>query len=63
MPDDLQLSGSEGGSGDSVSDAERMGEESEVGQDRHTAHNGLVLIPFVFLMFCRQQGCFHLLIP
>lgn len=32
VPDDLQLSGSEGGSGDSVSDAERMVEESEVGQ-------------------------------
>lgn len=58
MPDDLQLSGSEGGSGDSVSDAERMGEESEVGQDGHTTDNGLVLIRFVFLICCKQQGCF-----
>lgn len=32
VPDDQQLSESEGGSGGSVSDAERMGEESEVGQ-------------------------------
>ncbi|XP_076607275.1 rho GTPase-activating protein 7 isoform X2 [Chaetodon auriga] len=30
VPDEQQLSGSEGGSGGSVSDAERMGEESEV---------------------------------
>ncbi|KAM8742105.1 rho GTPase-activating protein 7 isoform 2-T2 [Acanthopagrus schlegelii] len=30
VPDDQQLSGSDGGSGGSVSDAERMGEESEV---------------------------------
>nr|XP_046265930.1 rho GTPase-activating protein 7 isoform X2 [Scatophagus argus] len=30
VPDNLQLSGSEGGSGESVSDAERTGEESEV---------------------------------
>ncbi|KAI3373895.1 hypothetical protein L3Q82_022464, partial [Scortum barcoo] len=32
VPDDQQLSESEGGSGGSVSDAERMGEESEVSQ-------------------------------
>lgn len=31
VPDDQQLSGSEGGSGESVSDAERTSEESEVG--------------------------------
>lgn len=30
VPDDQQLSGSEGGSGGSVSDADRIGEESEV---------------------------------
>ncbi len=40
MPDDQQLSESEGGSGGSVSDAERMSEESEVGQ--------LILI-FIFI--------------
>lgn len=33
VPDDQQLSESEGGSGGSGSDAERMGEESEVGPD------------------------------
>lgn len=33
VPDDQQLSESEGGSGGSGSDAERMAEESEVGQN------------------------------
>lgn len=57
MPDDQQLSGSDGGSGGSVSDAERMGEESEVG------HETVSLLYFIFGFTSFQvifQFCFIL---
>lgn len=57
MPDDQQLSGSDGGSGGSVSDAERMGEESEVG------HKTVSLFYFIFGFTSFQvifQFCFIL---
>lgn len=46
MPDDQQLSGSDGGSGGSVSDAERMGEESEVG---HKMVSLLILSIWIYI--------------
>lgn len=46
MPDDQQLSGSDGGSGGSVSDAERMGEESEVG---HKTVSLLILSIWIYI--------------
>uniref|UniRef100_A0A3Q3X6R6 Uncharacterized protein n=1 Tax=Mola mola TaxID=94237 RepID=A0A3Q3X6R6_MOLML len=48
VPDDRQLSGSEGGSGESVSDAERTAEESEVG-------SSLPFDPYICCCFTRQS--------